>query len=314
MSKPISIEQMRAERLSYIGASDVGGLLLDQDGHPIHPYKTPHSVWLDKKGLTEFEDNERTVMGQLLEPLIAKRFQLLNTGVKLRRTGTHKGKESFHACNPDRLIVQRVTQIPGTILVQPDKKGLKAILQLKSAGFFGAKGFGDQGTDEVPDWYVAQVQWEMYCTGADLCVLGLLHDTHLYSQFIIYRDQTLIDQLVSIVNAFWKNYVESGIEPPVTGHDKDKDWLKDAWEPKNDDLIVATEELDNDVEKLVNELPKLERLTNIVEGRKSRIKAFMGKNGRLGTSYGQITWKANKNGTRSLNLAGVKKTNSEVAA
>lgn len=311
--KQVPIDQMRTERLGYIGASDVGGLLLDQDGHPIHPYKTPHGVWLDKKGLSEFEENERTIMGQLLEPLIAKRFAITNPGVLLRRTGTHKGQADHHACNPDRLIVQRVRQIPGTILVEPDKNGLKAILQLKSAGFFGAQGFGDQGTDEVPDWYVAQVQWEMYCTGADLCVLGLLHDTHLYSQFLVYRDQGLIDQLVRVVDAFWENHVLADVEPPVTGHDKDKDWLKSAWEPKNDDLVVATEEIDKDVERLVSELPKLERLMNIVEGRKSRIKAYMGEAGRLGTSHGQITWKANKNGVRSLNLAGVKR-GAEVAA
>jgi len=312
MSKPISIEQMRAERLSYIGASDVGGLLLDSDGHPIHPYKTPHGVWLDKKGLSEFQENERTIMGQLLEPLICLRFKAKNPGVLLRRTGTHKGKEPWQACNPDRLIVQKVSQVPGTVLVQPDKNGVKAILQLKSAGYFGGLDFGVEGTDQIPDWYNAQVQWEMYCTGTGLCVLGLLYDTHLYRQFLIYRDQELINQLVKIVDAFWLRNVVQDIEPRMTGHDKDKEWLKEAWTPKNDDLVIANDEINDDVERLVSELPKLERLMNIVEGRKSRIKKHMGEAGRLATTCGEIKWKANKNGVRSLDLKGVKKT--EVAA
>ncbi|XAI95829.1 hypothetical protein [Microcystis phage Mae-JY24] len=296
------------ERRNYIGASDIGKLLLDTNGHPIHPYGSPYTVWLDKMGLTQNDENERSLMGQMLEPIVAKRFQLANVGVKLRATGTHtaKGGQPWHRCNPDRLIVGRVSQVHGTPLVKPDPKGLKAILQIKTAGFFTGQSFGIDGTDQVPDWYLAQVQYELYCTGADLAVLALIYDTHLYRQFLIYRDDALIRHFVSVADEFWTRYVQTKEEPPATSHPKDTEWLNQAWTPKNDGVVIATPEIDAEVDALSRELPRFEKLEAIIAGRKNRIRQAIGENGRLLTSSGEIRWRADKNGRRSLLLSGIK--------
>lgn len=303
---PKSRESWLKSRSAYIGASDIGGIILDADSQPLHPYKSPHEVWLEKTGRKVFEGNERTDMGLLLEPTIVQLFKSRNPGIRVKATGTHYGEKPHHAANPDRLILGRVSQCLGTPLIVPDTNGIKAILQLKSAGFYSAKDFGVEGTDEVPLWYAAQVQWEMYCTGADLCVLALLYDTHLYHQFLIWRDETLINQLKGWADSFWAKYMATDHEPPMTGHGKDREWLNGAWEPKNNEgRIYMPQELEADIDAIVLELPRMERFQQIIEGRKNRIKAAMGESALMDTPYGLITWKADKNGRRSLNLKGI---------
>ena len=294
------------ERRTYIGASDVSALLLDQDGNPINPYRSPLQVWRDKMGFRVFEDNERTTAGLALEPYVCQRFREYGDGaqkrIQLVGPGTvgPKDSPSWHRCNPDKLIRQKVSQLHGTDIVVPDKKGLSAIFQIKTAGYFGAQEFGVGGTDEVPDYYQAQVQWELYCTGRELCVLGLLYDTHIYKQFLVYRHDELIAHLKGVVDGFWNRYIETKDEPPASSHKADKSYLNDAWAPKGERLIAANEQIDTEVDALSRELDRLKRLDAIVEGRKNRIRQYMGDATEMATSLGTVTWKPDKNGRRAL--------------
>lgn len=308
-----SRDEWLLERRNYIGASDIGALLLDHDGHPIHPYKTPHDLWLDKKGLSNFNGNERTDMGLMLEPVIAAKFKMVNPGVKVKKGKTVYGEKPHHASNPDLIVMGRVSQVPGMSIVEPNKKGYKCLVQMKSAGFYSAKDFGIDGTDEVPDWYNAQVQWEMYTAGADMCVIALLFDTHLYHQFIVYRDEELINILKGYADHFWQSYVLADREPPVTGHKKDTEWLNGAWEAKNEGVMIADPETDVTVQEFAKVTAEKERIDNLHEGLKNKLKAVMGENACLMTSIGELTWRADKNGRRAFKITGIKSPKERVA-
>jgi len=296
------------ERRNYIGASDVGKLLLDTNGHCVHPYGSPRDVWLDKKGLVDFEDNERTLMGILLEPVVCQRFLLSGEqgSLTLTEPGTVQAPgpkaTPWHRCNPDRYIEELVTLVPGTTLVTKEGGEFRAILQIKTAGFFGAQGFGTEGTDEVPEWYLAQMQWELYCSGADLAILGLLYDTHLYQQFLVWRDNDLINHIIKCVDNFVNNYLVPDIQPPVSDHKSDKKWLNEQWEPKPTSQLVATPEQEEVIIAAARVKQKFDVLKKDNELHCNRVRDIIREHSEIATTCGVVTWRADKNGQRSLRL------------
>jgi predicted phage-related endonuclease len=305
MSREAWLESRRA----YVGASDVGKLLIDKDGHPIHPYGTPLQVWLDKMGLSEDRPSERADMGLMLEPVVVERFKMANPGVKPYRTGTHFGEKEHHASNPDRLIAGTVRQVPGTVLVEPwtGEGALRAIVQVKTAGYFAAQDFGVEGTDEVPDWYLAQVQWELYCTGRDLAVLALLYDTHVYRQFLIYRDEALISYLKMTVDRFWLAHVVPQERPKALSHPADTSWLNTAWSPKPDKAITATPEDEALILRLARQRQRHKEHAAHVVGLENAVKELLQDAAAIQTQFGTLTWKADKNGRRSMRMDSITK-------
>ena len=152
-SQPSDI-QWHIRRRCGIGGSDVGAVL------GVNPYKTPHEIWLEKTGRQLPEDlsgKDAVLAGNLLEDAVAQ-FYSIRTGHKVRRSNMTRFHPSMPwlAGNVDRVV-----------------EGQKRILECKTAGHF-AKGWGESGTDEVPESYLLQVTHYMAVWGyqtADLAVL-----------------------------------------------------------------------------------------------------------------------------------------------
>lgn len=138
------------ERRKGIGGSDAPAIC------GVSPWKTPYQVWLEKRGESGGqEDNDSMFWGRTLEPVIRQRYADL--------TGR-------------RVIV------PAKILVHPSHPVILAsldgitdddrVLEVKTAR--SATGWGEPGTDEIPEHYIAQVQHYLAVTGfivADVAVL-----------------------------------------------------------------------------------------------------------------------------------------------
>ncbi len=300
-------EDWLKERRTYLGATDVAGLLTDPQGNPIHPYKTPHGVWLEKKGLAATEENEAMVWGHEHEDTIARHFSRRH-GLRVQRCKSvvrHPTIEHF-ACNPDRLIQAKIrveTDGVNTRIVKDSKNGLKALLQIKTAGFFAGREFEAAGTDRVPDAYVAQCQWELFIADRQLAILAVLIDTNDYREYVIERNDDLISGMIELATDFWTEYMLGDKEPPITGHRKDTEWLKGAYEPKPEGLAVSTEEIDETARLLAIHVERHKRHEVYVEGLKNRIRQAIGENAGIDTIYGPIYWKADSRGIRKFDLS-----------
>jgi putative phage-type endonuclease len=179
-----------------IGASECSIVL------GINPYKTPYELWLEKTGRKEPDDlsqNAAVIMGNLLEPVIAKRYAQL-TGTKVARVNRAlKHKDFPHIiCHLDRKIL-----------------GEQKAVEIKTANPF-SKEWGNEGTDEVPLHYIAQVQQQLAVTGwneADLIVFRGTTDLRIYP---FKRDEDLIKTIVEKVNHFWNYHIKRDISPEPT--------------------------------------------------------------------------------------------------
>lgn len=183
-----------AERRTGIGGSDVAPIL------GLSPWRTPLDVYMDKRGeAPELEDSDPMLWGRLLEPVIRQRYADV-TGLAVQtppmfRSATHP----FMIANVDGIA------------------GGRRILECKTART-GA-GWGEEGTDEVPDHYALQAQHYMLvagCAEADFAVLIGGSDFRVYH---LDADPDLHALLVERESEFWA-CVEAGTPPePVTYSD-----------------------------------------------------------------------------------------------
>jgi putative phage-type endonuclease len=186
----------RKRRKRYIGASDVPAII------GVSPWKTASDVYYDKTAA--FEDTKDTVnkaiqAGVLLEDSVID-FAAQSLGVKVKRNQFRVHKEHKWASSTmDALIIG-------------GNEGIEA----KTTSM--CDGWGEERTDQIPIYYIAQVQWQMFVTGLErVWVPCLMPDYVLaFKLYVVDRDEDIISRLVEQCGDFWKDNVLAGVPPAHT--------------------------------------------------------------------------------------------------
>ena len=123
------------ERKKGIGGSDIAAILGEND------YKTAYEVYLDKvESTTDNYENKATILGNLLEPALIERYELINN-IKTYSTSTFRHSNfPFLIANTDAIIPQQ-----------------KKIVEIKTASSFNKDEWGATGSHYVPKHYYAQI-------------------------------------------------------------------------------------------------------------------------------------------------------------
>lgn len=142
------------------------------------------------------DDDELSWLGHAIEPVLAQRYTE-RTGRRLRQVlATRRSKRHpFMLAHPDRLVTG-------------ERRGLE--LKMRVSGH----GWGQEGTDQVPDDVLLQCQHYMAVHGyQEWDVLAFIGGTgtQLYH---IRRDPQIVRQLVDAEGEFWHR-VETGNPPPL---------------------------------------------------------------------------------------------------
>ncbi len=186
---PLSPEQL-AERTQYIGASDVPAIL------GISPWKSAYDLWMEKTHRVEPRPPTEVMRrGIILEPAILT-YAEEELG-PLERTVCRPAPDGLPiTANCDALLI--ATGEP---------------VEAKSSA---VGGFGEGGTDDVPDYYIVQCQVQMFCTGTDLCYLvALLGGRGLkFEIYRIPRVNSIIERILEDCVHFWEKHVEGNVPPP----------------------------------------------------------------------------------------------------
>lgn len=185
-------EQWLRDRMSGIGGSDAAAVL------GLSKWRTPLSVYLEKRGeLAPQPENEPMRWGSRLEPIVRQEYA--------ERTG-------------------EVVRLPDGILRHPAHAWMLAtvdgvtdsrrLVEIKTART--AEGWGEPGTDEVPQAYLIQVQHYLAVTAlpiADVAVLIGGSDFRLYH---VDADTELQGLIIDQEAAFWRAVQEGTPPDPVT--------------------------------------------------------------------------------------------------
>lgn len=209
--------EQHAIRRTGVTASEIGAIV-GADG----AWGTPLSVWAEKRGLVESDGDadvpEHIELGNLLEPVVAALYAR-RTGFDLYEPGTlvHP-KDPLRIATPDRIV-----------------RGMPRGCQIKKTRTMG--GWGQEGTDEIPEAIICQVQYEM--SVADLEVEDvpvLFFGSHL-AVYTVRRDDELIGGLVECAHRFWRDYVVANVPPPPDGSERTREALSKIF-PKNKGNLV----------------------------------------------------------------------------
>lgn len=182
------------DRTAGIGGSDVPALL------GISRWQSPLELYLEKTGQLDAQaDNEATRWGTLLEDDVANEWAR-REGKRIRRVKralTHP-KHDWLVGHVDRKVT-----------------GERAILEVKCSS---AKGWGEEGTDEVPDFVLAQTHTYMLLTDSEVAYVAALlwggYGPPTLRRYTVHRDGDMDALIVDAGSRFWHDHVIPRVPPP----------------------------------------------------------------------------------------------------
>lgn len=202
-----------AWRRRHLGASEIAGVA------GLSPWESPITVWETKIFGLEFVGNEATEIGHLCEPIAAELYSR-RTGRALR---TSKSLEhpvhQWASATPDRIV-----------------EGEPILVECKAVGVNMASEWGDE-EDAIPEWYRAQVEWQMEVAGVARCDVAALIGTR-FAIYTIHRDPSVARVLLETGRAFWFDHVIARVMPVIDASDATTEALTRRY-PRERDADLA---------------------------------------------------------------------------
>ena len=269
-AKQIPLPSTRADWLKLrqigIGGSDVAALL------GLSKWRTPLDVYNSKIEAPEESDNASMEWGRRLEPVIRQKYA--------------------EAVGMEVTVPAFMFQHPEHTFMIADVDGIRAdgrIVEIKTART--QMGWGEEGTDEIPDYYKTQVQHYMTVLGASSCDVAVLIGASDFRIYTVESDPELESLLIEAEADFWHNHVEPQLPPPPMTIEE----MKIAFPTSKKAAVEATDEVMDAVEQLAIVTDQLKELKEKESQFKAVIQGAMGEADTL-AHMGQIicTWKSSK--------------------
>lgn len=284
-------ERWHDERRLGIGGSDIAAIA------GLSKYSSPMSVYLDKIGAGErIEQNAAMEWGTRLEETVAVKFADEHPEYLVGRKVEPDGDE-FTFWHPELPWAYAHVDRQLYSLDADDPQTPVAVWECKTAGRESKyhNWLADDGeTFIIPESVMAQVQWEIACLGVEFGWLSVLFEGREYHEFLIERDEELIQYLLEIGASFWK-LVETRTPPAIDASEATKEVLAILYrETVSDeiDLEVQGAILAQERISLKTQLKDTEARLNLVE---NQLKGMLGEHetGRADGSAGRfiVTWK-----------------------
>lgn len=208
------LAKWRADRRTGIGGSDAAAIV----GRS--PWKTRLQVYLDKIGEFESVETEAMRRGKMLEQPVRQMYadstgRSIVTPAEILRNPRYP----FALANLDGIASSEI------------------VLECKTA--VSRQGWGNAGSDEIPEVYFFQVQHYLMVTELRRADVAVLFGDFVFAIYTVMADADFHALLAEREEAFWRT-VQSGIPPePQTPED-----VKLRW-PRS--VLPATEATERDV-------------------------------------------------------------------
>lgn len=273
--RPVSslTEEQMVLRRTGIGGSEIGAIC------GLGGFSSRIEIWRSKVDPTYEREGSRSMnRGVFLEPSILQWYCHDNgaslTEVKHPGTVRH-AKRALCLASPDALLND-------------------LLIEIKSPGRGTLHAWGEPGTDQIPDYYMPQVQWTMGACGVHKAdVVALLGD-----ELAVYRvafNGAMFDTMYQIGEAFWRKYVTTKVAPPPDGSDAYNDFLAEKFPSSKRPMKV-----DNDprVAELVRSYDEAKAATEVAEKREKELRQslveLIGDADGLTGDWGTASYKSTK--------------------
>ncbi len=284
MNAPIPVGEL--DRATYIGGSDVAAIL------GVSPWTTPFMLYQKKTGahVEELTPSKRRILarGARWEPIVLEMMvdELTDRGHDVQVIAVNQRYQ-------DPELPFLAAEIDAELIVD----GEPVNGEMKTAGYFASGAWGDYDSDEVPIYYLAQVQHGLMIQPRRRTVVAAVtgFDERPMIRWVDRDDETIAAIRAREIE-FWQR-IQSGEAPdPVTPEDVKWLYPKDSGK-----TLEADDRLLEDVQHLSILKGDAKRMESRIELVTTRIKARMGAASALLGPNGKpiATWKTNKDGTET---------------
>ena len=192
-----------AARANGLGGSEIAAVL------GLSKWESPLSLWLRKAQQIPLDDEDKPEMeaGRRLEEAICQKFaDTHELGGLLQPAGTYRHVDQpFMIANPDRFIYN------------PDGQ-VEALLEAKFAIY--DEEWGEQGTDQIPPYYLTQTRWYLAVFGLDTCYVEVFIGSQgEFREYVVKADPMDQEFLIDSAAGFMES-LAAGERPAVDGHDE----------------------------------------------------------------------------------------------
>lgn len=179
-----------------LGASDVAAAI------GVSRWKSRFALWEEKTGRAEPTKETRAMrVGLHLEKVILEDW-----------CEEHCAEiQGQQITLPVQLAPCEIWATLDAIVTMPD--GSEACLEAKHTNWRNNE-LGEDGSDQIPLYWICQAQAQMQATGLDRCYFAVWVDASTSREFVVERDDVLWASLVARCNEFWR-YVSDDVVPPA---------------------------------------------------------------------------------------------------
>ena len=201
-----------------LGGSDAGSVV------GVNKYKSPYTVWAEKTGKAhnDFQGNDATDWGNILEPIIAKKYaEEAGDAVVAWPVIIVSNEHPFMYANIDYLIVEASEEFPAGVVTEWRSEEWPAnplaILEIKTVGIASHGNAAAWSYDRIPQSYA----YQGYHYGIVLGITNIIFAALVGGEGLQVRvqqwDEEVAAGLVQAESQFW-DLVELDIAPDVDGN------------------------------------------------------------------------------------------------
>lgn len=274
-------EEQIHRRRSGIGGSEIAAVV------GMSPFASPMQVWLEKTQGERREKNDRMRLGDLLEPVVLQLY-VDRTGAELdTRLGTLRHPDHPHVlATPDAVA---------------DILGERWLLEAKACTWRKRIEWGEPGTDEVPPHYLLQVQWTMAVAGLQRADVAVLFGGETLEVYTVHADPELQAWLIEESGRWWARHVEGNEPPPIDESDAATRWLQRIEQMRPEYLPATAEATAHAMAyRRATAAEKQAKADRAWAG--NHLRALIGEDAGIQGEGWRATWKADKNGKRTLRV------------
>lgn len=220
---PLTAEQL-AMRKTGVTATDVTVLA------GLSPFRgsTPHTVWAEKMGLeVPRRFGEQLELGHELEPIVLRRLAMRRDLTLVPGETVRSHLFAHHLATPDALHAPKVPA---------------AVCEAKAVGLHYAETWGAED-EQIPDHVLAQVTWQMHCTGLEEGFVGALIGTEVRT-YRVALDHDLVGALVEAADRFWTDHVLTKTPPAIDGSAGSAEMLRALFPRPRGPIVRASAEIE----------------------------------------------------------------------
>lgn len=187
------------------------------------------------------------------------------------------------------------------------KAGTTAPVEAKLVLPWNAQEFGEEGTDEVPLPYYAQAQhhlWSRRQQGfqEEFCLMPVLVGVLEWRLYVIPWDPELAETLIGHSLRFWERHVLTKVAPPVDGSRSYAQYLAEKYPQPQSIVLPATAEAEQAAADYLKAKEVMDQAEKFMTEAANRLRLATGDAEGLKGNGWDASWKANKNGVRTLKV------------